>query len=187
MDTWKTKQWYSVNAPEMFEGRQMAQVIGNEDSLLLNRLVRVSLSDLTGDMSQAYTMLDFRIVDVRGRTASTKLIGHELSRSYLRTLVRRRRHVIDEVVDVITRDGQTVRVKISSFTGTKVSTRARTSIRNTIRTELLAAAKETDFSQFAQELIFGKLSSRIYNKVKKIAPIRRVEVRKSELRESFAA
>ncbi|MFA6035464.1 MAG: 30S ribosomal protein S3ae [Candidatus Micrarchaeia archaeon] len=187
VDTWKTKQWYTVNAPELFEGKQIAQLVATEDALLMNRIVRVALSDLSGDMSHAYTMLDFRINDVRGKSAFTKFIGHELSKSYLRTLIRRRRHVIAEVVDVTTKDGQGVRIKISAFTGTKISTPLRSVIRNALHAEVLAAAKEIDFPAFVQEIIFGKLSSRLFNRVKKMAPIRRIEIRKSELKESFAA
>jgi len=187
VDTWKTKQWYTVNAPEFFEGKQIAQLVATEDALLMNRIVRVALSDVTGDMSHSYTMLIFRVTDVRGKSAFTKFIGHELSKSYLRTLVRRRRHVISEVVDTTTKDGQGVRVKIAAFTGTKISTPLRTLIRNALHAEALAAAKELDFQALVQDLLFGRISSRLFNKVKKMAPIRRVEIRKSELKESFAA
>jgi len=185
VDTWKTKQWYTVNAPGLFEGKQIASVVAAEDKQLMNRIVRVSLSELTGDMSQAYTLLDFRITDVKGRTAYTALVGHELSRSYLRTLVRRRRHVIGEVVDVATKDGKGLRVKISIFTGTKVSTPTRRAIRNAVREEALKLAGTTDYAPLVQELIFGKFASKLYNSIHKIAPIRRVEVRKSELKELF--
>ena len=34
-------------------------------------------------------------------------------------------------------------------------------------------------------MVFGKLSAKIYAHVKRMGPIKRVEVRKSELRESF--
>lgn len=186
-DTWKTKQWYTVNAPEFFEGKQIAQLIASEDKVLMNRIVRISLSDLTGDMTHSYALLNFRIFDIKGKSAFTKLIGHELSRSYLRTLVRRRRHVINEVCDVVSKDGQGVRVKIAAFTGTKISTPCRTAIRNAVKDEMIAAAKDHDYGQLMQELIFGKISSRLYNKVKKMAPIRRIEIRKTEVKENFAA
>jgi len=186
VDTWKKKQWYAVNAPQSFDGKHIANVVAVEDKLLKNRIVRVSLSELTGDMSQAYTLLNFRITDVKGKTAYTTMIGHELSRSYLRTLVRRRRHVIGEVVDVITKDDKALRIKLSIFTGTKVSTPVRRAIRNAVKKEALRLALATDLDRLVQELIFGKFASKIYNSIHKIAPIRRVEVRKSELKEVFA-
>ncbi|RLG20010.1 30S ribosomal protein S3ae [Candidatus Micrarchaeota archaeon] len=186
VDRWKSKQWYAVNAPEMFEGKKIADVVAAEDKLLMNRIVRVSLADMTGDMSQAYTLLDFRITDVKGKTAYTNFIGHELSRSYLRTLVRRRRNVINEVVDVSTKDQRQIRLKASIFTGTKLSTPTRTLLRNRVREEASKLAAESRYAQLVQELIFGKFASRLYNRINKLAPVRRVEIRKSELKESFA-
>ncbi len=186
VDRWKSKQWYAVNAPEMFEGKKIADVVSSEDKYLLHRRLRVSLADMTGDMSQAYTLLEFRIRDVKGKTAYATFIGHELSRSYLRTLVRRRRNVINEVVDVTAKDGQEIRLKICVFTGTKLSTPTRTAIRNAVSEAALKLSADVNHAQLVQELIFGKFASRLYNKLHKMAPIRRVEIRKSELKEVFA-
>lgn len=186
VDTWKTKQWYNVFAPEMFEAKKLAALVATEDKLLLNRKVRISLSELTGDMSQAYTLLDFRIVDVKGRSANTIFIGHELSKSYLRTLIRRRRHVIGDVIDVTSKDGKGMRVKVSIFSGTKVSTPTRAAIRHAVREETLKTSAESEFSRLVQEIIFGKFASRLYHKIRKLAPIRSVEIRKTELKETFA-
>lgn len=187
VDKWKTKTWYVVLAPDAFEGKEIAQVPADDDARLLNRIVRVSLGDLTGDMTQAYTNLAFRISEVKGKSAATKLIGHELSPSYLRSLVRRRRDVVNDVVDVATKDGVSVRVKVSLYTARKASTPARAAVRHAIRGEIIERAREMDFATFMQEIIFGKFSGRIYKAVKKIIPVKRVEVRKSEVKETFAA
>lgn len=187
VDKWKTKTWYTVLAPEAFEGKEIAQVPSDDDAKLMNRIVRISLGDLTGDMTQAYTNLAFRISEVKGKSASTKLIGHELSPSYLRSLVRRRRDVVNDVIDVNTKDGMPVRVKVSLYTARKVSTPGRAAMRHALRGEILERAKEMDFATFMQEIVFGKFSSRIYKAVKKIVPVKRVEVRKTEVKETFAA
>jgi len=187
VDKWKTKTWYTVIAPDMFENKEIGQIPADDDSKLLNRIVRVSLSDLTGDMTQAYTTILFRVNDVKGKTAYTKLVGHELSSSYLRSLVRRKRDVIHDVIDVQTKDGVGLRVKTSIYTAKKASSPAKTAVRNAARAEVIARAKEMDFAALEQEIVFGKFSSRIYKVVKKILPIKRVEVRKTELHETFAA
>ncbi len=187
VDKWKTKTWYVILAPDSFEGKEIAQVPADDDAKLLNRVVKVSLGDLTGDMTQAYTNLAFRITEVKGKSASTKLIGHELSPSYLRSLVRRRRDIVNDVVDVTTKDGAQVRVKVSLYTARKVSTPARAAVRHAIRGEIVERAKEMDFATFMQEIIFGKFSGRIYKAVKRIIPVKRVEIRKSEVKEVFAA
>jgi len=187
VDKWKTKTWYSVLAPDLFEGKEIAVVPADDDAKLMNRIVKISLGDLTGDMTQAYTNLQFRISEVKGKSASTKLVGHELSPSYLRSLVRRRRDIVNDVIDVVTKDNMPVRVKVSLYTARKVSTPARAAVRHAERKEILERAKEMDFSTFMQEIVFGKFSSRIYKAVKRIVPVKRVEVRKTEVKETFAA
>ncbi|MEM4389753.1 MAG: 30S ribosomal protein S3ae [Candidatus Micrarchaeia archaeon] len=184
-DTWKTKKWYSVLSPDMFESKEIAHVLASEEKNLLNRVIPIGLDALTGDLSQAYATVFFRISEVKGQTAFTKLIGHELSRSYLRTLVRRRRNVLYDVIDITTRDGVPLRLKVGVFTAYKVSHSARTAIRAAVREEIAMRAKEMDFSLLEQEVIFRKFAARLYNRAKKIAPIKRVEIYKSEVKEKF--
>ncbi|MDD5317697.1 MAG: 30S ribosomal protein S3ae [Candidatus ainarchaeum sp.] len=187
IDKWKMKKWYSVIAPDMFESREIGSMPADDDSRIMNRLVRISLGDVTGDLSQAYTLLVFRVAEVKGKTAYTRLVGHELSPSYLRSLVRRKRDIVNEVLDVTTKDGVQIRVKMSIYTARKASSPAKTAVRNAAHAEMVARAKEMDFATFEQEVIFGKFSSRIYKAIKKILPIKRIEVRKTEVKEQFAA
>lgn len=169
----------------MFESKEIAHVLASEEKNLLNRVIPIGLDALTGDLSQAYATVFFRISEVKGQTAFTKLIGHELSRSYLRTLVRRRRNVLYDVIDITTRDGVPLRLKVGVFTAYKVSHSARTAIRAAVREEIAMRAKEMDFSLLEQEVIFRKFAARLYNRAKKIAPIKRVEIYKSEVKEKF--
>ena len=46
---------------------------------------------------------------------------------------------------------------------------------------ITSKAKEMDLEQFVQEVVTGKLSASIYHDVKPIYPLRRVEVRKTEI------
>jgi small subunit ribosomal protein S3Ae len=186
VDTWKSKTWYTVLAPQMFESKEIGQIPATEDAHLMNRIVKVSLAELTGDISQSYVNLHFRINEVKGKTAYTKLIGHEMSAGYLRTLVRRRRNVVNEVVDVESKDGVKLRVKISIFTARRVSSPVKTALRNSTREEVLLRVKEMDFQQLAQEIIFGKFSATLFNRLKKLCPVKRIEVRKTEISEKFA-
>jgi small subunit ribosomal protein S3Ae len=186
VDTWKSKTWYTVLAPQMFENKEIAQIPATEDAHLINRIVKVSLAELTGDLSQSYVNLHFRINEVKGKTAYTKLIGHEMSAGYLRTLVRRRRNVVNEVVDVESKDGVKLRVKISIFTARRVSSPVKTALRNATREEVKLRMKDMDFQQLSQEVIFGKFSATLFNRLKKLCPVKRIEVRKTEIFEKFA-
>ena len=188
VDKWKMKTWYTLVAPEIFESRELGQVVSSDEPNLKNRIVRIGLGDMLGSFSQgtAYTVLYFRVNGVTGKTAHTKFIGHELVPGYIRTLARRRRSVMSQVDDVTTRDGVGVRIKSICISGIKVSEGVRADVRKMISETVKHIAKQTDFPVLAQEIVFGKLSSKLFGAVKKIGPLKRVEIRKSEVLEKFS-
>lgn len=188
VDKWKMKSWYTLVAPEMFDSRELGQVVSSDEPNLKDRIIRMGLGDMLGSFSQgtAYTVVYFRVSNVTGKTAHTKFIGHELVPGYVRTLARRRRSVMNQVDDVTTRDGVNVRIKSICISGIKVSEGVRADVRKGISESVKAIAKNMDFPVLAQEMVFGKLSSKIFGAVKKIGPLKRVEIRKSEVLEKFA-
>jgi small subunit ribosomal protein S3Ae len=185
-DKWKTKKWYSVIAPEIFESKEIGQIVSSDESNLIGRKIKVGLGELSGSFSQltAYVSVFFKIKEVKGQTAHTYFVGHELMPGYVRTLARRKRSVIHLVNDVSTKDNFKIRVKSLCITGVKVSEDVRKDIRKQMSEQITEIAKNLDFSSFVQEIIFGKLAMKVFNAIKKIGPIKRVEIRKSELLES---
>lgn len=188
VDKWKSKQWYSVLAPQSFDSKEIAEIISSDEGNLKNRVVSLSLAQITGQPSQSaiFTSLKFRIGEVKGKSAYTKLIGHEISPSYIKTLARRSRSIINVVHDLKTKDDQSVRVKLLAISGSEVSQNTKKNIYNAIMEELKKMSSEHAYDQLMQEIIFGKLASKIFNRLKQITMMRRVEVRKSELKETLA-
>ncbi len=187
IDTWKTKNWYSVIAPEMFEQKEVGKVASGDEENLKNRVIRIGLDEVAGmSQSSVYTRLDLRVREVKGKNVYTNLIGHELIPGYVKTIIRRRKSLITSVADATTTDGKKLRMKYLIVTGNRVSDKVKTMVRNEITKELLEAASTTDFASIMQELIFGKIQKRIYAKIKMFAPIKRIEIRRTELVETFA-
>jgi small subunit ribosomal protein S3Ae len=54
-------------------------------------------------------------------------------------------------------------------------------VRSGMRDVVEGRAAERTFDQFVQEVVLGKLASDIYKVVKKICPVKRVEVRKTKV------
>ena len=187
VDKWKLKSWYTLLAPEMFESREIGQLVTTEESTLPNRVIRMGLGDLSGQMSQitTFTTVELRVKEVRGKSALTKIIGHELAPGYVRTLVRRRHSVVNQVDDVVTKDGVGVRIKMMGLTANRTSEAIRAAIRHEMSTEVKKLVSEMDFTPLLQEMLFGRFAGKVFSKVKKICPMRRVEVRKSEVAEKF--
>ena len=187
VDTFKLKTWYAVQAPDFFDKKEIGQVVALEAEMLKNRVMSVSLTELSGSYSQsnAFTSVKFRITDTQGKTASTRFIGHDLAPGYIKTLLRRRRSIIYNVDDAVTKDGQAIRIKSVSVTAFRASEAVRHSLRAGVSTNVKLAVAEVDMATLAQELLYGKFAAKVFSKVKHITPLRRLEIRKSEVVEVF--
>lgn len=184
---WKAKQWYNVVAPDMFGKNNIGETIAEEPEKLIGRVVEITLGELTNDLSKQNTKLILKIDRVGGDTAYTKFIGHQLTQDYLRSLVKRQTSAVETNVSVTTKDGYTVKVKPSCFTIKRARANQVKAIRQIMNRVIEAKAKELDLPQFIQEVVTGKLSASIYHDVKPVYPLRRVEVRKTEIEAEPAA
>lgn len=187
IDKWKTKSWYTAIAPEMFENKPVGELVASDAESLINRVIFVSFPQISTSTSYTsqYMMLKFRVTDVKGNTAYTKFIGYEVSPSYIKTIIRRRRTLIDTVVDVTTKERLKLRMKVVAVLGAKVSENTRKNVLMGITEKLHAFAAASDSSKFIQEVLYGKISTKLFGQIKKISPIKRIEIRKMEITEKF--
>jgi small subunit ribosomal protein S3Ae len=180
-DKWRGKAWYTVLSPPYFGGVELGAIPADDPSKLVGRIVDATLYDITNDFAHQYLKMYFRVADVEGKTARTIFKGHEYSRDYLRSLVRRRTTRVDGIFSVTTTDGYGLRLAVSVFTLTRIKTSQEQLIRAVMRKNVEEKALSLTFDQFVQELVLGKIASEIYNEAKKIAPLRHVGIRKSKL------
>lgn len=180
-DKWRSKKWYVVVAPPYFGGVEIGSIPSDEPEKLLGRVVEATLYDITQDFSHQYLKTYFQIIDVDGKRALTMFKGHEYSRDYLRSLIRRKTTKIDGIFDITTTDGYRLRVVATAFTLTRIKTSQERAIRAIMKKIIEEKAKTLTFEQIVQEAVLGKIASDIYNEAKKIAPLRHVGIRKSKL------
>ena len=182
-DKWASKKWYTLIAPEYFGMAELGETPADDPNKVINRTVETTLSDLTGDYSNQnpYKKLIFKVYRVAGENAYTKFHRFELTREYLNSLTRRRTSKIEDVIDVTTSDGYTLRVKPVAFTIKRCKSSQKRAIRAIMREIVLKKGSSQNFVQFLQECVLGKVPSEIYKNAKKIYPLRRVEIRKIEL------
>ena len=79
-----------------------------------------------------------------------------------------------------------MRLKLVAVTHDKISETQRRNLRHVIEDEVKAASKEFSYYDLMDEIMYGRLATRIFNKAKDVTPMGRVEFRKSELKETFA-
>lgn len=180
-DKWKLKKWYTILAPKVFGEVPLGSTPAYDVSSTIGRKVETTLYDLTGDFSQVYVHLYFKIIGSDGDRLITRFAGHELSRDYLRSLIRRKSSKINSIVDVTTRDGYVLRVKGLVLTTYKCHQSQKTAIRKIINELVTKKASELTFDEFVQEIVFGKVANEIFEAAKKIYPLRKAEVEKTKV------
>jgi len=180
-DKWRDKDWFTIVAPSYFGSTELGTIPSDDSSKLVGRVVDATLYDLTNDFAHQYLKMFFRVSEVEGKTARTIFKGHEYSRDYLRSLVRRKTTRIDTILSVTTKDGFQLRLAVSAFTLTRIRTTQEHTIRAIMKRIVEEKAKALTFDQFVQEVVLGKIASDIYNEAKKVAPIRHAGIRKSKL------
>jgi len=180
-DKWRTKTWYNVMAPSYFGNVELGAIPVDEAERLVGRVVDATLYDVTGDFAHQYLKMHFQITELDGKTGRTVFKGHEYSRDYLRSLVRRRTTKVDGLFVVTLKDGYKLQVAVCAFTLSRIRTSQEKVIRNIMAKIIKEKAAVLTIDQFAQEMVLGKIASDIYNEAKKLAPLRHVGVRKSKL------
>ena len=180
-DKWRSKTWYMIMAPPYFGNIELGAVPADEPEKLIGRVIDSTLYDITNDFSHQYLKMYFQVTEIDGKTAKTLFKGHEYSRDYLRSLVRRRTTKVDGIFTIITKDGYKLQIALSAFTLSRIKTSQEKDIRVIMEKIIKDKATALTMDQFAQEIVLGKIASDIYNAAKKIAPLRHVGIRKSKL------
>ena len=180
-DKWRGKAWYMVLSPPYFGSVELGSVPAEEPDKLVGRVVDSTLYDITNDFAHQYLKMRFQIAEVEGKNAKTMFKGHEYSRDYLRSLVRRRTTKVDGHFGVTTKDAFTLRVAVSAFTLSRIKTSQERVVRGIMNRIVKEKASALTMDQFAQEMVLGKIASDIYNEAKKIAPLRHVGIRGSKV------
>lgn len=180
-DRWRAKTWYNVIAPPAFDNATVSETLADVPDNLINRIASVSLQDLTNDFRKSHILLYFKIHKVDGSNAHTQFTGHSLTSDYIRRMIRRRNSKIDAVYDVETKDRGTIRVKPFAMTDKRIQNSQRRAIRSTMKDTIAEEASKSTMSEFIKNTIDGKLGSDIYKNCKKLYPVKRIEIGKTEV------
>ncbi len=177
----KAKKWYTVLAPELFGGIPIGSMPADEGWKLLGRVVETTLFDLTGDFTKHYVRLYFQVYKYDDESVYTRFKGHELSRDYVKSIIRRRSSKIAGIVDVTTSDGYVLRVTGLVLTTYNCNANQKRAIRKVVFQTLTEWAQKSTFDDFVKAMVFGDLATELMSRAKKIYPVRKAEIYKSKL------
>jgi len=180
-DKWKMKKWYEILAPAIFGNVVIGTTPADDPVKLIGRVIETTLYDLTGDISQVHVKLYFQVVEVKEDKGITRFKGHELARDYIRSLVRRKSSKITGIFDVTTKDNYVLRLTVIALTTYRCKSSQKRAIRRIMRDYLMERIPQLSFDELVNDVVMGKISQDIFERAKKIYPLRRVEVYKSKL------
>ncbi|MHC1592330.1 MAG: 30S ribosomal protein S3ae [Candidatus Helarchaeales archaeon] len=188
VDTWKLKQWFTVEAPPYFDNKEICVTPAKEINNVLGRVFETTLYDLTGDFRLAHVKLFFKANDLKNDIVQTKYVGHDFTRDYIRALVRRSTSQITGIFNIQTKDGYKLRVTALIFTQKRCKTHQQKLIRAIMQETILAAAEKLNFIDFVKDAVSGEMAQALAEECKIILPIRKSEVMKIKvLQEPSAA
>jgi len=177
----KGKTWFKIHAPKIFNERDIGETIGNDSDSIKGRILSLPLSEVTGDITKHYIKIGLKIVDVKGIEAYTEPVDYNISRQYFSRLVRRRSSKIEVINDVKLKDEQTFRIKTVVVTAYKADSRQKSSLHRAVHKEMEKRASQLDFPSLIIAFSTGKIQKEIGEIVRKIFPLKTIEVRKVEL------
>ena len=175
------KRWYTLMAPEQFDREELGETPADEPDKVLGRTIETTLGDLHNDASENNTKLTFKVNEVASDSAYTEFVKHELTRDYLRSLVRRGSSKIQAYVTVLTTDDYRVQIQPVALTTKSADESQEKAVRREMIDIVEEAAEERTYAELVDSVVKGRLSSAIYNEAKTIYPLRRVEVQKLTL------
>jgi len=180
-DLYKEKKWYPIFAPEEYNRMVIGETLANESEKLEGRIISTTLAELISDWQKQNVKMIFKVDEVGDSGAYTKFIGHELTRDYLRSLVKRRTSKIGGNVIVTTKDGIRLRIKPVGYTVKRTQTSSQKVIRSIMEEIVVKCSAKLSYTELINEIVLGKLSSEIYKEVRSMHPVRRVEIEKSHV------
>ncbi len=179
VDKWKRKTHFKIFADNNFDNKEIGDTMATKPEHIIGRKIKINLSDLTGQRQKRHQKVIFQITSTEGNNAKTEAKGFETTQGYLARIVRKRNTKITNILIEKSKDKKTIKTTTTAITSVKVPKATAKEIRKIIEKEVKEAVKKKNFALFLQDVLFGAFVSKLFKKIKKIAPIKRVEVEKT--------
>ncbi|MGI0155859.1 MAG: 30S ribosomal protein S3ae, partial [Thermoplasmata archaeon] len=175
---------FKVRAPGLFQHVELGETVATEPEQVIGRTLETTLPELSSgaDSGKAHIKLRFRIERLGGDgVAEARFIGHDLTSDYVRRLARRKRSKIDLALEVTTKDGVRLVLKPVAVGEQRLQTRLRAELRHKMVSILTEEAAKRTSPEFVREMLQGELSKVLAHGLKTLYPLKKIEIRRSEV------
>ncbi len=173
---WKGKDWFSILAPRELGARFLGQTPTTDPKSLVGRVMDIGVPDITGDNSKYYMKVRVRISKIEGKTCLTSFNGFECLREHLLRMVRKRNQKVENVFDVVTKDGWLLRIKPWTILNGKPATTVGNRMRLFTMNFFNEFARKNNMSELMRKVISTEIQMRIKKEGSKIYPVRFSEI-----------
>lgn len=177
----RTELWLEVTSPNYLGEKPVGNILVYSEQEAIGKTLEVLHSDITEDPSHSYTKIKLRVVEVSGGIAKTSYWGHEVSRDYLRSILRRGSSKVEPIIDVTTKDGYLLRMRVTLITREKISSNKSTFLYHLLTDMMKEKASSMKLHQLVQDMLSGKTESDIFNLAKKHARVKYAGVSKVKI------
>ena len=182
-DKWKSKKWFNIYAPPAFTSAPIGEGLAEEASMLLGRVSEITMQEINGDFAQMHVKLRFKVNDIRGQDAHTVFVGHDLTSDYVRRQTRRKHSKMDVAKDLVTKDGWSMVIKPLAISDLRIKSSQQTAIRTILENSIVELGTKHTLGEITKMIVNGELSKEFTNAVKAIYPVKRIEIRRSDVLE----
>lgn len=177
----KKPKWYTIISPKVFGGREVGETISDDPKKVIGRAISVNAKELTGDFKKSHIVIKLLIDKITDGKAYTSIKGYNVSRSYVQRFVRKGMSLIKIIHELTTNDGQKVRVNLMATANGKIQTTKKTLIRKRLKLELEKIMSNMTLDNNVFISTTNKIQRRIVQSLKKVHPLRFVEIKKIKL------
>ncbi|MBL7160593.1 MAG: hypothetical protein ISS93_01940 [Candidatus Aenigmarchaeota archaeon] len=179
---WKGKDWFTVKAPAMFNGKELGEIPATSSQSLPGRTLEVSLADLVNNPSKYHIIVKFRIYSVKDSEALTRFDGLNLVKSQIFRVVRKRTSKVEVVGDVETKDNWKLHYKIFAVLNKVSDQEIQRKVRKKVIGFVKDFASKSSVDDFVKTACDGLIQKNIKKFSSNIYPIRHCEIVKVEVK-----
>ena len=174
----KKKKWIKIFPPKLFGNNIVGEIPVFEPSSLVGKKVKINLMSLTRDIKKQNINLKIIITKVDGENAHTDYYGYYLNPSSMKRIVRRGKEKLSVSAIFKTADNKKVRINPLIIPFRKIKGSVSASLKKAATEMIASYASKTTLENLIRDLISTKLQKTLKSNLKKIYPIKIVEVAK---------
>jgi len=176
----RKKSWFKIIAPRLFRNQVIGESLVNSPERLIGKTVKISLSNLTGDIKRQGTVIKFLVTRATGEGGQTDIMGYEILPATLKRFMRRGVKTIANSFECITADNVKVRVKPMIFAKNEAKGGISRILNKTAKISLIKTIKSISYIDLLNDIISSRLQKDLKDKLNKLFPVRMLEIKALE-------